>query len=100
MTNTTQHTPEAIALADNILKAAGSGLKHYSMHSIREAIMNSAQKGIDDARAELLEALKASREMFYTLGDKDTQESKDCFALYEMCDAALAKTEPSSNNSK
>ena len=47
-----------------------------------------------EAVPELLEAVKASREMFYTLGDKDTQESKDCFALYELCDTALAKTLP------
>jgi hypothetical protein len=46
------------------------------------------------ANAELLEAVKASREMFYTLGDRDTQESKDCFALYELCDAAIAKAKP------
>lgn len=51
-------TPEAEALADAILKAAGSGLRHYSMAKIRVDILAAAQKGIDDARAEVLEALK------------------------------------------
>jgi len=32
--------------------------------------------------------------MLYTLGEKDTQESRDCFAWYERCDTALAKTLP------
>jgi hypothetical protein len=67
------------ALIPELEKAYASGVKE---DRIREAM------------PELLEAVKASREMFYTLGDKDTQESKDCFVLYELCDTALAKTLP------
>lgn len=48
---------EAEALADAVLKAAGSGLRHYSMAKTREAIIAAAQKGIDESRAELLETL-------------------------------------------
>ena len=46
-----------------------------------------------DVNGELLAAAKAAREMFYTLGDKNTLESKDCFELYEMLDVAIAKAE-------
>ena len=52
-----RHSPEAEALADAILKAAGSGLHHYSMEKTRQAIFAAAEEGIDSARAELLEAL-------------------------------------------
>lgn len=38
---------------------------------------------------KITEALIAAREMFFTLGDRETQESKDCFALWEQCDEAL-----------
>jgi hypothetical protein len=60
-TNTTKnqvakYTPEAEAMADAILKPSGSNLKNYTMAKTREAIISAAQKGIDDARAELLEA--------------------------------------------
>jgi hypothetical protein len=61
MTNT-KHTPEAQDLADAILKAAGSGLRHYTMAKTREAILAAAQRGIDEARSELLEALIAAVE--------------------------------------
>lgn len=57
-----KHTPEAETLADAILKAAGSGLRHYGMAGTRERIFAAAQQGISDARAELREAaLKAIR---------------------------------------
>ena len=53
-----KHTPEAEALADAILKAAGSGLRHYSVAKTREAIFVTAQAGIDDVRAALLSDLE------------------------------------------
>jgi hypothetical protein len=60
MTNETKHTPEAEALADAILRAAGSGLRYHIMHKSREAIFTAAQQGIDAARAELLVAAKGA----------------------------------------
>lgn len=51
-----KYKPEAAALADAVLKAAGSGLKHYTMEKIRDGIVSAAQKGIDESRAELLQA--------------------------------------------
>ncbi|MBP3955456.1 hypothetical protein J8F10_09195 [Gemmata sp. G18] len=53
-----KHAPEAKALADAVLTAAGSGLRHYSTAKMREAILVAAQQGIDAGRADLLEALK------------------------------------------
>ncbi len=53
----TQHTPEAEALADSILKSSGSNLKNYTMAKTREAILAAAQAGIDNARDDLLIAL-------------------------------------------
>jgi hypothetical protein len=60
--NDTTSTPstkkqEAELLADSILRAAGSGLRHYSMPKTRDAILLAAQQGLDTARAGLLEAL-------------------------------------------
>lgn len=48
----TGYSPEAIALADSILKAAGSGLRLYTMHKTREAILTAAQEGINKAAGE------------------------------------------------
>lgn len=62
MMSNAQHTPEAMTLADNILKAAGSGLRSYSMHSTREAILKAAQDGISNAQADLLYALEMVRD--------------------------------------
>ena len=50
-----------------------------------------------DAAPRMLSALLTARELFYTLGDRDTQESKDCFQLFEMCDEAIAHAAPGSN---
>jgi len=58
MTQEAKHTPEAEALADAVLTAAGSGLRHYSMAKTRAAIIAAAQKGINDSQADLLEVLK------------------------------------------
>jgi len=49
------------------------------------------------AGPRMLAALKAARELFYTLGDRDTQESRDCFSLFELCDEAIAHAAPGSN---
>lgn len=57
-TSALQHTPEAEALADAILKASGSALKHYSMQKTRAEIFSAAQAGIDTAQTELLDALE------------------------------------------
>jgi len=48
-------------LADNILKAAGSGLKNYTMQKTRQEIIDAAKKGIE-ANDALVEALKAVHE--------------------------------------
>jgi hypothetical protein len=44
-----------------------------------------------DASPQMLYALKAARELFYTLGDRDSQQSRDCFLLFEICDEAIAQ---------
>jgi hypothetical protein len=49
------------------------------------------------AGPRMLAALQAARELFYTLGDRDTQESRDCFSLFELCDQAIAHAAPGSN---
>lgn len=54
---TSKHTLEAIALADAVLRAAGSGLRNYSMAKTRGAIVAAAQAGIDAGRTDLLAAL-------------------------------------------
>jgi hypothetical protein len=52
------YSPEAIALADAILKPSGSNLKNYTMEKTREAILDAAQAGIETARSDLLIAMK------------------------------------------
>ncbi len=47
-------TAEAEALADAILRAAGSGLRHHTMPKTREAILSTAQEGLERARVDLL----------------------------------------------
>ena len=54
------HTSEAEALADAILKAAGSGLRHYSMAKTREAILTAAQEWLEAGRAKLLDAARCA----------------------------------------
>lgn len=81
MTDTTS-TPdikkqEAEALADAILRAAGSGLRHYSMPKTREAILSAAQDGLNAARTGLLEALD------YLLEQTIDQDLKYGIALTE-----------------
>lgn len=46
----TKFSPEAFDLADNILKAAGSGLHNYSMHKTREVILTAAEEAITAAK--------------------------------------------------
>jgi hypothetical protein len=50
-----------------------------------------------DAAPRMFSALLAARELFYTLGDRDTQESRDCFRLHQICDEAIAHAAPGSN---
>lgn len=90
MKQETKYTPEAEALADAILRPSGSNLKNYTMAKTREAILSAAQKGIDDARADLLEALKNAREWIST-GEVDGVEFDEGMML-DAIDAALAKT--------
>ena len=52
---------EAEALADRILRASGSSLRHYTMHSIRAAIVKAAQEGIDAALARARSTKEAGR---------------------------------------
>lgn len=49
------------------------------------------------AGPHMLAALKAARELFYTLGDRDTQESRDCFRFHQICDEAIAHAPPGAN---
>jgi hypothetical protein len=44
----------------------------------------------------LLDACKAARQLAYTLGDKDTQQSRDLFELARVCDAAITVADPKS----
>lgn len=100
-TSVLQHTPEAEALADAILKASGSALKHYSMQKTRDEIFAAAQAGIDTAQTELLEALevaekeiRAWREGINTRqGLKDLGNAKigACFGGIPYISAAIAK---------
>lgn len=53
----TKAQTEAEAIADAILKAAGTGLLNY-MPSSRERIIAAAQAQIDASRADLLDALR------------------------------------------
>lgn len=50
-----------------------------------------------DAAPRMFSALLAARELFYTLGDRDTQESRDCFRLHQICDEAIAHAAPGAN---
>jgi hypothetical protein len=52
------YSPEAMALADVILKASGSNLKNYTMQSSLDAILGAAQAAIDAARAQIMVAMK------------------------------------------
>lgn len=63
-TQAAKHTAQAEALADAILRAAGSGLRHYSMAKTRETILTAAQEGLDACRAPLLADMRFVREWF------------------------------------
>lgn len=58
MTKTITIPSDAEQLADAVLKAAGSGLRHYSLLKTRQNILAAAQHGIDKARAELPETVR------------------------------------------
>lgn len=53
-----EYTQEAVELADAILRASGSSLGHYNLPNTRRRLFITAQKGIDSAQKELLEALE------------------------------------------
>jgi len=59
MQTETKAQTQAEALADAILKAAGSGLAHYTMPSSRERIIAAAQAQIDESSASFLLPMKA-----------------------------------------
>ncbi|AWM37046.1 hypothetical protein GobsT_50480 [Gemmata obscuriglobus] len=88
-------TAEAEALADAILRAAGSGLHFYSMAKTRDAILIAAQQGLDAGRARLLAALEILAE----------QADEDCPAEYrsdhfrEALNEAFAAIEEVANES-
>jgi hypothetical protein len=84
--NKAQHKQEAEALADAVLKASGSALKHYSMQHTRQAIFNAAQAGIDKARAELL----AEAEWAYDVLLNQCGLAPDCEGM-EALKSAIAK---------
>lgn len=67
-----------------------------------EATPEQEKRGLElvtlaDAAPRMLSALLAARELFYTLGDRDTQESRDCFQLHQICDEAIAHASPGAN---
>jgi hypothetical protein len=92
MTNA-KHTPEAEALADAILKAAGSGLRHYSLPKTREAIFAAAQQGIDAARAELLLVAAEAAEEFCTTRGYEDMEAGCCKSCRARATIAKARGE-------
>jgi hypothetical protein len=49
------------------------------------------------AGPRMLAAVQSARELFYTLGDGDTHESRDCFRLHQICDDAIAHAAPGEN---
>lgn len=68
-------------------------------HAEGEATPEQEKRGqelvrLADAAPQMLSALIAARELFYTLGDRDTRESRDCFDLHTICDAAIAQASP------
>lgn len=75
-----KHTPEAEAIADAILKAAGSALKYHTMPKGREAIFAAAQKGLDGAQNDLLDCLLDIKRLAGKSGD----EEADPFALLDL----------------
>jgi hypothetical protein len=72
----------AETVADNILRAAGSGLRHYSMHSIRAGIISATQsallaaekRGAEQFRDKLMERLCPSLNKSYAFMEKVISE--------------------------
>lgn len=44
-------------LADDILRAAGSGLRHYTMPATREAILRATEAAVEAGRAAMIDSL-------------------------------------------
>ena len=82
-----EHKPETIALADAILVAAGSGLRHYTPHS-RERILNTAQVAIEQSRLQLLESIEAFLADHRNTYDGEPLSLEKCEALEKMRNAA------------
>ena len=97
----TSHTSDALLLADAILKAAGTGLQHYSMAKTRNAILSAAQRGLDEAMAAPIMALQAilpyaEKEIgFINLrndgGWKDEAEAREANAALAQAEAVMAE---------
>lgn len=51
----------------------------------------TANARLIEAAPDMLKLLKRASNLFYTLGDKDSLESQDCFALYEECEQMITK---------
>lgn len=86
---------EAEQLADDILRASGSGLRHYTLPGTRKAIFDATQKGIDRAQAELLEALKQYIDWYGAAHEQGCPEDDTCDCkgkpINEAVNAAIAK---------
>lgn len=92
MTETTQ--TEAEALADAILKAAGTGLVNY-MPSSRERIIAAAQAGIDERSASFLRPMKAINDRLEWNGFRQGWDIRPDLPVGSITDlrAAIAKAE-------
>lgn len=84
-------SPEAIALADAILKASGSNLKNYTLEKTRDAILGAAQAGIEAGRAEIMTAMKEllldapyPHFAFYPPGEVPVDNSDNSRQLYKI----------------
>jgi hypothetical protein len=74
--------PEAMVLqaADEILRAAGSGMRFYSMPSTRERILRATERAMQESLtaagvAEMREALEKARAWFEAAGTNDLSEA-------------------------
>lgn len=85
MTTQPKYTP-AEQLADNILKASGSALRHYTVAKTLEAIIAEAQKPLT-INAALVEALEICLDMRKNPEGVSFEAAKKHL---ERCEAALA----------
>ena len=88
---TTDISTQAVeAMADKVLKAAGSSLSHYSMHKTREAILEAVR---DVRRAAFEEAAKVCEEQMIIFASDQyaTNQPLSSFGERFAC-SELAKT--------